>query len=87
MTRRSGSGIPETAGTAWRGELRVFSKAAPATGEGRGGSMRFPRSGGLLSKQPHRGQVVPAGDGDPRRHFTQLEQINQLVGVSEANPD
>ena len=36
---------------------------------------------------PHRGQVVPASDGDPRRHYTQLEQINQLVGVSEANPD
>ena len=36
---------------------------------------------------PHRGQVVPAGDGDPRHHYTQLEQINQLVGVSEATPD
>ena len=38
-------------------------------------------------EQPHRGQLVPAGDGDPRRHHTQMEQINQLVGVSEANPD
>ena len=39
-----------------------------------------------MSKQ-HRGQVVPAGDGEQSRHYTQLEQINQLVGVSEANPD
>ena len=36
--------------------MRVLSKAAHATGEGRGGSMRFPRSGGSMSKQ-HRGQV------------------------------
>ena len=27
--------------------------------------------------KPHRGQVVPAGDGEQRRHYTQLEQINQ----------
>ena len=39
-----------------------------------------------MSKQ-HRGQVVPAGDGEQSRHYTQLEHINQLVGVSEANPD
>ena len=40
-----------------------------------------------MSKQQPSGQVVPAGDGDPRRHFTQLEQVSALVGASEAEPD
>ena len=40
-----------------------------------------------MSKQQQRGQVVLAGDGDPRHHFTQLEQVSALVGASEAEPD
>ena len=38
--------------------------------------------------QPYRGQVVPAGDVEQRRHhFTQLDQVDQLVEASEADPD
>ena len=40
----------------------------------------------------HKKGLVPnarrdGGPSPPRHHYTQLEQINQLVGVSEATPD
>ena len=39
------------------------------------------------AKQQKRSQAKPAGDGDPRRHFTRLDQVNQLVAASEADAD
>ena len=39
--------------------------------------------------QRKRGELIPIGDASPQAvyHFTQADQVNQLVGASEADPD
>ena len=39
--------------------------------------------------QSKRGELVPIRDASPqaRHHFTRADQVNQLVGASEADPD